>query len=202
MKLIVGLGNPGLKYEGTRHNLGFIVLDQFLKNYQPIEKTVFAFQPKLKSEISELNWQPQDEKIILAKPKTYMNNSGLAVQLLTTYYKPLTTNVWVIHDELDLPLGTMKIRFGGSSAGHNGIESIIAALGTDKFFRFRLGIGRSHGHAFIGKHMIDKADEYVLDKFSGGEAKRIRALVKRGAEALETALEKGLEAAMNRYNTK
>lgn len=205
MKLIVGLGNPGEKYEKTRHNMGFMVVDYFLKDFEPVQKTEWENSIKFKSDIVQLDWKPKVgtlQKVILAKPKTYMNLSGMAVQLLTSYFKLPTSNVWVIHDELDLPFGTMKIRFGGASAGHHGVNSILEFLGTDKFWRFRLGTGEAHSKVKIAKHMIRKADEFVLSNFKPGEGKRVRELVKRAAKALEMALEKGMDASMNRYNTK
>src|SRR3990167_6765145 len=135
MKLIVGLGNPGAKYEKTRHNLGFMVMEGFLKAFTPVNKTVWDNKDKFKSEIAEIEWNSRKkktlEKVILAKPKTYMNNSGMAVSLLARFYKVAPEDIWIIHDEIDLPLGMMKIRFGGSGAGHRGIESIISALGSD-----------------------------------------------------------------------
>ncbi|MBI2430497.1 MAG: aminoacyl-tRNA hydrolase [Candidatus Levybacteria bacterium] len=205
MKLIVGLGNPGERYQKTRHNIGFMVVEQFLKDFESAKKTVWANEIKFKSDIVEFTWQPKHgviEKVVLAKPKTYMNNSGLAVSLLTTYYKLPPSDMWIIHDELDLPLGSMKIRLGGSSAGQNGVDSIINTLKTDKFWRFRMGIGVSHDHNTIGKHMIDKAEDYVLGSFSGNQKSKASALIKRGAKAIATALEEGLDKAMNRFNTK
>src|SRR3989339_810073 len=146
MKLIVGLGNPGKQYEKTRHNLGFMVMDRFLKDFKPVEKTVWQEEPKFKSDIVQLEWKPKVgnlKKVILTKPKTYMNNSGMAVKLLVNYYKLQASDVWIIHDDLDLSFCSMKIRFGGAAAGHHGVESIINSLGTDKFWRFRVGIGQS-----------------------------------------------------------
>lgn len=203
MKLIIGLGNPGEKYQKTRHNVGFMVLEQFLKNYEPVEKTVWEDNKKFKSDMLAINWR--NEKIILAKPTTYMNNSGMVVQLLTNYYKLLTTDIWIIHDDIDLPLGKIKIRFGGSSAGHKGVDSIIKSLGTDKFIRFRLGIGkpfRGKGERVKGRRMLEKVDEYVLSSFLRGETHAYKELIKKGAKALKVALEKGVEAAMNRFNAK
>lgn len=205
MKLIMGLGNPGEKYIKTRHNIGFMVVEQFLKDFQSAKNTIWTNEAKFKSDIAEFIWQPKHgkaEKIILVKPKTYMNNSGMAVSLLTTYYKLQSTDVWIIHDDIDLPLGTMKIRLGGSSAGQNGVFSIIESLKTEKFWRFRMGIGMSHDHRKIGKHMIDKAEDYVLGTFAGNQKSKASALIKRGAKALAMALEDNLEAAMNRFNTK
>ncbi len=206
MKLIVGLGNPGEKYQKTRHNIGFMVVEQFLKNFEVVGKTSWTFEEKFKSDIVQLTWQKKklhgEEKVVLVKPKTYMNNSGMAVVLLVSYYKIPSDDIWIMHDELDLPLGSMKIRFGGSSAGQNGVDSIMKAIGTEKFWRFRMGIGVSHSHTAIGKHMIDKAEDYVLGTFAGNQKSKASKLVKRGAEALEKALEEGLEQAMNRFNTK
>jgi len=198
MKLIVGLGNPGEKYQNTRHNLGFMVAERFLKDFEPVRQTVWTNEPKFKSKITKIEWQPKSgslEKIILVKPKTYMNESGLSVQLLTTYYKLLTTNVWVIHDDLDIPLGMMKIRFGGSAGGHKGVESIIQTLGTDQFWRFRLGIGEQN-------KKLRNVDKFVLGTFEEGEKGKERGLIKKGSKAIQAALEEGLESAMNKFNTK
>ena len=206
MKLIVGLGNPGEKYERTRHNLGFMVVERFLKDFEPVSKTVWEDSKKFKSDIAELEWQPKHgelEKVILTKPKTFMNNSGLAVQLSTTYYKLSTTDVWVIHDDIDLPLGSMKIRFGGASGGHHGVASIIEKLGTDKFWRFRLGTGMIRGRkSEVGNQRIKNVEDYVLGGFKGSEWGKARELIKRGSKSIQTALEEDLESAMNRFNTK
>ena len=205
MKLIIGLGNPGVKYERTRHNIGFMVVEKFLKDFEPVKDTVWADEKKFKSDIAEINWQPRhgkEEKVILVKPKTYMNNSGLAIQLLTTYYKLLTTDIWIVHDDIDLPLGAMKIRFGGGTAGHRGIESVMERLGTDKFWRFRLGIGAQNGKWKMENGKLRSVDDYVLGEFRGPQRGKVRELIKRGVKAIEMGLEVGLEAAMNRFNTK
>ncbi len=203
MKLIVGLGNPGKQYEKTKHNLGFMVVEQFLKDFEPVSKTEWEDSKKFKSDIVNLDWQPkhgQMEKVILAKPKTYMNNSGMSVRLLLTFYKLQSTDVWVVYDDLDLPLGSMKIRFGGASAGHHGVDSIIENLKTDKFWRFRMGIGKLSPK--IERGIVKNAEDIVLGKFKGGEWGKARELIKRGSKALQTALEEDLESAMNRFNTK
>ena len=206
MKLIIGLGNPGEKYEKTRHNLGFMVLERLLKDASSVKDTVWRSSDKFKSQIAEIGWNSRKrktlEKIILAKPQTYMNNSGLAISLLANFYKISPSDIWIIYDELDLPLGTMKIRFAGASAGHHGINSIIAKLGTDKFWRFRLGIGQSRAKTEIAKHMIKEADEYVLDIFRGKENAVAKKLVKRAAKAIVDALEESIESSQNRHNTK
>lgn len=210
MKLIVGLGNPGKKYEQTRHNMGFMTVEHFIKDIEPVKDTVWENSEKFKSDIFQLDF-PQGkkiEKIILAKPKTYMNNSGMVVKLISDFYKIASDDVWVVYDEFDLPFGQMKIRFGGASAGHHGIDSIIEHLGTDKFWRFRLGIGLSKESGAEGKeHTISKhnhknVDDFVLDKFTGGQWGKARELIKRGSKALFSALDEGLESAKNKYNTK
>lgn len=169
-----------------------MALDQFLKDYQPVEKTVWEDNSKFKSDIAEMLWKGK-EKVILAKPKTYMNNSGMAVRLLVDYFKIEFTDLWVVHDDVDLPLGEIKIRFGGASAGHKGVRSIIDSLGTDEFWRFRMG---------IGDPSKKEIDDYVLGKFTSHEWGKTRELIKRGAKALSNALEEGLETAQNRFNAK
>jgi peptidyl-tRNA hydrolase, PTH1 family len=204
MKLIVGLGNPGEKYENTRHNVGFMVLDHLLKDLQPVNKSNWTTDKKLKSEIFSLEYKSKKEEseiIILAKPLTYMNNSGLAVSLIMAYYKIKPIDVWVVYDELDLPLGFMKMRFGGSAAGHHGVDSIMETIKTEKFWRFRLGIGLPKTKDGMNKQKIN-GQEFVLKGFRGGEASKLRVMIKRGSKAIETALEKGMESSMNQFNTK
>lgn len=220
MKLIVGLGNPGLKYEKTRHNMGFMAIDKFFKRFMEGEVD-WKDDPKFKGEMAQIEWQRQSskklevrskkwssednlEKVILLRPKTYMNNSGLSVKLVADYYKIKPEEIWVLHDDIDLPSGTLKIRFGGASAGHRGIESIIDVLKTDKFWRFRLGVGHplrkaaGEKNARFGRNV----DAYVLKGFESGEMGKARELIKRAEKAIETALESGLESAMNRFNSK
>ena len=199
MKLIVGLGNPGEKYENTRHNLGFLVVDHLFKDLGT-SKDDWSSSSKLKSDIA--SYTVYTEKVLLAKPQTYMNNSGMAVQLLKDFYKVDPQDLWVVYDELDLPIGSMKIRIGGAAAGHHGVESIMEAIGTDKFWRFRLGIGATHNKSEVGKHDFKDAKEYVLDQFHSGEKGKVRELIKHTSEAIQYALEKGMESAMNRFNTK
>ena len=201
MKLIVGLGNPGEKYESTRHNLGFQTIDHFLKETHSAKSSVWSANKKLKSEISTFEFK--SEKVILAKPTTFMNNSGQAVGLLLSYYKIKPEDLWLVYDELDLPTGSMKIRFGGAAAGHQGVEAVLEMIGTDKFWRFRLGIGASHDKEHvISKQNIKKAKEYVLGGFGRTDKGKIRELIKHGSDALQTGLEKGIETAMNRFNTR
>jgi len=213
MKIIVGLGNPGEKYVNTRHNLGFLVLDRFLKDSSSVERSVWKIEEKFKSDVAQLrlnNTAGEEEPVLLVKPRTFMNNSGMAVQLVASFYKLSPENLWIIHDDLDLPLGSMKIRFGGAAAGHRGVENIINVLGTDKFWRFRLGIGAMRhssrgddgkGHA-ISKAKINDVEDYVLGTFEGKDHTEAKKMVKHASEALGVALKKGLEAAQNRFNTK
>jgi len=205
MKLIVGLGNPGEKYEGTRHNSGFMVIDHFLKSFQDAKNSLWENSPKFKSDIAKIEWQPKHgelEKVILAKAKTYMNNSGLAIRLISDFYKISPNDIWIIHDDIDLPLGNMKIRLGGASAGHHGVESVREHLTTDKFWRFRMGIGKENQNAKIKNQKLRGVDDFVLGHFSGAERGKVKKLIKRGVKAIETALEKDLDTAMNRFNTK
>lgn len=200
MKLIVGLGNPGEQYANTRHNLGFLVLDHLLRALGT-SKVAWTSSNKNKSDIAIFTLN--EGKVLLAKPQTFMNNSGAAVQLLVQFYKIEPEDLWIVYDELDLPLGSIKIRFGGAAAGHHGVESVMEKIGTDKFWRFRLGIGESHDktHA-LGRQQIRDAKEFVLDQFHSAEKGKARELIKRGSEALQCAMEKGIETAMNRFNTK
>lgn len=217
MKLIVGLGNPGEKYEATRHNLGFMAVTRFMKDFETLQNSVWEKNAKLKSDLIELDYQPKTgkmERVILALPQTFMNNSGMAVSLISNYYKIEPSDIWIVHDELDLPIGSMRIRFGGAAAGHRGVESIIESLGTDKFWRFRLGIGLSQPHSGrnareedstgtkTSKQFLVSAEKYVLSPFTHEDHSKARELTKHASDAVYYALEKGLEKSMNRYNTK
>lgn len=205
MKLIVGLGNPGEKYIHTRHNLGFDVVDKFFASKESIKLTTWDEKPKLKSQIAQVTYALKDSeeiKIILAKPTTYMNLSGMAVLQLSLFYKISPEDILIVNDELDLPLGSMKIRFGGAAAGHHGVESIIEALGTDKFWRMRLGIGSSKNHDEVAKQKMRNVEEYVVGKFRHDEVGKVKELVKKSVKALNVLLEEGPERAMNQFNTK
>ena len=205
MKLIVGLGNPGKKYEKTRHNTGFIIVEKFLKDFKSAQDTVWTKENKFKSDIARIEWQPLHgklEQVILAKPNVYMNNSGMAVSLISRYLNIGVSDIWVVHDEIDLPLGSMKIRLGGSGAGHHGVESVIEALKTDKFWRFRLGIGFQNGKLKIENGKLRDIEDLVLGGFGPSEKGKLKSLIKKGTDAIETGLENGLEVAMNRFNTK
>lgn len=205
MKLIVGLGNPGEKHESTRHNLGFIIIDHLLKDIESVKGGKWEDNPKFKSEIFYLEHKPkfgEIEKVIFLKPKTYMNNSGMAVSLVASFYKIKPEDIWIIHDELDLPLGFMKIRLGGGAAGHHGVESIMTSLNSDKFWRFRIGIGAVKNKDEIAKHDFKNAKDFVLDNFNNHESGTVKHIIKRAVDALILSLEKDIQAAMNRFNTK
>lgn len=191
MKLIIGLGNPGPKYEKVRHNLGFTALEEFRRKGDWGD---WGEEVKFKSEIVK------KDKIILARPQTFMNNSGLAVRLLTTYYKIPATDLIVIHDDLDLPLGKIKVRMGGAGAGHHGVESIIKELGTDKFIRVRLGIGNLRTQSSEHKKAHVDTNKFVLEPFIHSEKSPVKHMIKQAIKALDLLLEKGLEKAQNQFN--
>jgi len=192
MKLIVGLGNPGERYQNTRHNLGFMVVDAIARKFS-IFNFQFSIDKKASAEI--LKTEFADKKIILAKPLTFMNASGKAVAKLASNFKLQTSSIWVVHDDVDLPLGKIKIRFGGGSAGHRGVESIIKELGTDDFVRFRLGIGHP------GREGDNTVEKYVLREFDINEQSEVKKIIKKTVKAVKIALEKGLERVMNEFNT-
>lgn len=191
MQLIVGLGNPGEQYKDTRHNTGFMVVDSLSK--------ALSTTPVIWQEDARVNaWMIKVDASILIKPKTYMNNSGMAVQKILAFYKLDLTDLWVIHDDLDLPLGKIRIRIGGSAGGHNGVESIIRHVGSDSFVRFRLGIGRSNE---LENELPDRSViRHVLSRFTEHEAGDVRKLIHHATEAVQLALSDGVDKAMNRYN--
>lgn len=191
MKLVVGLGNPGEKYAKVRHNLGFMALEEFRRKG---DFGGWGIEEKFKSEIIK------KDQIILARPQTYMNNSGLAVQLLTTFYKLQPADVIVVYDELDLPLGKIKVRMGGAAAGHHGVESIIKELDTDKFIRVRLGIGNLKTQSSEHKAAHVSAEKFVLKPFIHSEKAPVKHMLKQAVKALDLLLEKGLEKAQSQFN--
>ena len=196
MKLIVGLGNPGSQYEETRHNIGFMVVDKLAR-----ELTMTAVEWQKDSKHMALTAKAGD--ILLVKPLTFMNASGEAVKALMSYYHIDVADVWIIHDDIDLPLGKIRIREKGASGGHNGVDSIIKSLGSDLFVRFRLGIGR--GKDLPVKSLYDSQKRrniisLVLSRFGQSEMGNMKHLIKHGVEAVRTALDKGLDKAMNRFN--
>ena len=198
MKLIIGLGNPGDKYINTRHNVGFMVVEELLKKLAPVGKSRWKKIGKAETETSEIG------DVVLAKPQTMMNASGFAVKKLTDFYHIKPADLWIVHDDLDLPLGKIKIRVGGGTAGHHGLESIVKHLGTTDFVRFRLGIGKPEGHGEWQKNTAKRKgiENYVLSEFHTGEQGKAREMIKKAVKAIEVALKDGLEKAMNRFNAK
>jgi len=192
MKLIVGLGNPGRSYADNRHNVGFVCLNHFAKT-QGIRFD--KKQGKARTGIGEV----AGNKVALAKPQTYVNLSGQSVSRLIKRFDVNLSDLLVIHDDLDLPLGKIRIRLGSSSGGHKGIDSIISSLGSQDFTRLRVGIGRPTTEGFAE---ISEADivAYVLSNFTPDERQIIVQVIPRVSEAIYCLLAEGLAAAMNRYN--
>jgi peptidyl-tRNA hydrolase, PTH1 family len=186
VKLIVGLGNPGIEYQFTPHNLGFLTVDR-LANDADVEVRNRNCRAVTARAVIE------EQQVLLAKPETYMNLSGMAVrELVEKYEADPAKDLIVIYDELDLPLGKIRIRQRGSSAGHNGMESIIGALGSQEFLRIRLGIGPE-------KKVSDGA-KYVLAPFRKSQLKLVDEILDTASEAVKMILRDGPGAAMNRFN--
>lgn len=169
MKLIIGLGNPGEKYEKNRHNAGFVILGELKKAW---DFPGFEFSKKFNADISEGNIN--EEKIILAKPQTFMNNSGEAVQKITSFYKLTPEDIIVIHDDLDINFGEFKISNDSGAAGHNGVQDIIDKIGTQNFKRIRVGIEGEEKR----KTRIIPGDVFVLQDFSAEELEAVKNLAK------------------------
>jgi PTH1 family peptidyl-tRNA hydrolase len=189
--LVVGLGNPGAQYENTRHNIGFEIIDALAARWR-----ASAYQNKFHAEIMQLTEVPgvASGKVILMKPLTYMNRSGLAVGEAMSFFKLDPANdVLVISDDLDLPPGQLRLRLSGGAGGHNGLKSIIQALGTESFPRLRIGIGRAPNLP---------ADVYVLAKIPKAERVLYDEAQVLGAESVERCLKEGTAQAMNSVNQK
>jgi len=183
--LIVGLGNPGRKYELNRHNVGFMVL-----NHLSIKLGESFGKVETKALISKTTYK--GERVILVKPQTYMNNSGMSVSSLARFYQVPLDNLLVAYDDVDLPLGILRLRPSGGSAGQKGMQSIIERLGTDQFPRLRIGTGRPPGR-------MDAAD-YVLQDFPAQETDLLNETLDRAVEAVLIFIQDGLDKAMNLYN--
>jgi len=183
--LIVGLGNPGKKYETTRHNVGFHTVEELTRRYS----LTFG---KTERKAQAASGVIRGKKVILAKPQTFMNLSGEAVRSLLDFYKVPLERLAVVHDDLDIPFGTLRLRASGSAGGQNGMKSIIQHLGTQDFARVRWGIGRPPGRM--------SPTDYVLTGFIGDDAITARLVTERAADAVETWLTDGIDLAMTRYN--
>ena len=184
MMVILGLGNPGRAYARSRHNVGFWCIDSLARKYG-----VRLEQRRRHAVLGE--GSIMGEEAILAKPRTYMNRSGVAARYLLDRYHLAPAALLVVHDDMDLPVGKLRIRPQGSSAGHNGIDSIITELGTQQFPRLRIGVGHPEGQDAV---------PFVLGPFTHEEAKVIGETIDRAVEAVAWVAQHGLEAAMNRYN--
>jgi PTH1 family peptidyl-tRNA hydrolase len=203
MILIVGLGNPGEKFEKTRHNLGFRVIDEFLvKNNFPDFRLSKKFNSKVSEDLAE------GEKVILVKPQIFMNNSGKAVKSITKAYKLKTINLIVVHDDIDLPLGKIRIIKNRGAAGHKGVQSIIDELGTKNFIRLRVGIQseeKPSTRAKLGTGLVPHRNKvsgagFVLQKFNKEEEKILKGAIEKAVEAIEFFLKEGLEKTMSEFN--
>ena len=188
MYIIAGLGNPGKEYENTRHNIGFDVIDRLAE-----EENIAVMESKHKALIGK--GYVAGQKVILAKPQTFMNLSGESIREIVDYYKvDDTSELIVISDDISLDVGQIRIRKKGSAGGHNGLKNIIKMLGHDTFTRVRMGVGEKPKN-------YDLAD-YVLGRFDKDERVLVDEAIKEAADAVELILEEGIETAMNRYNAK
>ena len=184
MKLIAGLGNPGSEYDGTRHNVGFDVIDLLARRHG-----ISVSKRSFKSVYGE--GVIAGEKVLLARPMTFMNLSGEAVGAMARFYKLEPAEIWIVLDEVALPPGRIRLRYKGSAGGHNGLASIVTALHTQEVPRIRLGVGAARPGAMVG---------HVLGRFRKEEIPLIEEAVERAADAIECALLEGFEMAMNRFN--
>ena len=188
MKLIVGLGNPGAEYRGTRHNLGFEVVDAVARRWDVVFQSAPADAVLAKSP----GVPGEREAAILIKPLTFMNRSGMAVSALQRYYRVTLSDLLVVTEDVNLPLGRLRARRQGSAGGHNGLRSVIELLGTVEFPRLRIGVGRGDRRY--------KLRGRVLSRFDSGERSEMAAAVVRAAEAVDLFVETGIEPVMNRFN--
>ena len=185
--LIAGLGNPGDKYKNNRHNIGFQIINTYLTYFSQNK-----FVDKFDSEYTSINFR--ENKLHILKPKTFMNESGKAINKCISFFKIPLENLIVIYDEMDLSTGNVRIKFGGGSAGHNGVKSIINCLGSEKFTRIRIGIGKP-----INK---EKINSYVLSNFSNNELNLFNEIKTNIKYIIEDIVLEGLPFAMNKFNSK
>lgn len=188
-QLIVGLGNPEAKYYKTRHNIGFDVVDAIADSWQISWKENRRFQGLFAEGLA-----PRGNKVRLLKPLTYMNRSGQSVRAVTDWYNLTPQSVLIIYDDMDLPIGRLRLRLSGSAGGHNGMKSIISHLGSNDFPRLRIGIGKSDNK--------DETVNHVLGKFSPTEAKTIAEVLQLAVDGVEFSLKEGIEKTMSIYNSR
>jgi PTH1 family peptidyl-tRNA hydrolase len=202
MKLIVGLGNPGKKFEKTRHNLGFLVVESLkskIKSFSDWKKS-----KKFLSEISE--GKINSERVILVKPQTFMNNSGKAVKslirnfLLNKAMAELSRHLFIIHDDIDIPIGKFKISIGRGPAGHKGVQSIIDEIGTKNFVRFRIGIKPNSKCKMQNAKLKFKIQDFVLEEFNEKKGGILKEVIEMACRAIEMAIKEGIKKAMSEFN--
>lgn len=193
-QLIVGLGNPEPKYDRTRHNIGFAAIDALARSWQ----INLSENRKFQAEFGELQ-QPQLGKVRLLKPLTYMNRSGQSIRAATDWFKLPPKSVLVIYDDMDLPLGKIRLRLSGSAGGHNGMKSAIAHLGNQNFPRLRIGIGKPQ-NKLAGDD--GKTISFVLGQFDAKETAVVAEVLQLVVDCVELTLKQGVEQAMNRYNNR
>ena len=191
--LIAGLGNPGSKYEGTRHNMGFMVADCLAERWS-VQFSDHKGLSKLGKGV--MNLDGKSAKFFLAKPLTFMNDSGAAVSSISAYYQIEPDHIVVIHDDMDLDFGRIKVKAGGSAGGHNGIRSIDRSLGTPNYARVRMGVG----HAQRGAHSHDNTVNWVLGGFAGAQKSELPNFLADGADAVESVIFRGLAATQEHFN--
>ena len=188
MKLIVGLGNPGIEYQFTPHNMGFLAVDRIAEECGVRVNNRHCRAQTARTRIA-------GHEVVLAKPETFMNLSGASVaELVREYEAKPEEDLVLLYDELDLPFGSLRVRPRGRSAGHNGVQSIIGALGTQEFTRIRLGIGPDHP--------VGDGARYVLSQFKKAQLETVSEVLDQAAEAVKVILAEGVQAAMNRFNRK
>ena len=190
--LVVGLGNPGPDYAGTRHNVGYLVTDELARRMG----SPFRAHKSGRAGVVEGRLTPPGQpgpRVVLARPRGYMNESGGPVKALASFYKVPMDRIVAVHDELDIPFGTLRVKLGGGDNGHNGLRSLRSSLGTGDFYRVRVGVGRPPGRQ-------DPAD-FVLSNYSAAERKELVFQVDRAADAVESLLAVGLERTQGQFNS-
>jgi peptidyl-tRNA hydrolase, PTH1 family len=185
--IVVGLGNPGPRYEGTRHNVGVMAIEVLL------ERTGSSLK-RHKSGCLVAESNLDSKRVVLARPLSYMNESGRPVREVVRWYRSGPARLIAVHDEIDIPFGEVRVKDGGGTAGHNGLKSIVQHLGTNEFVRVRMGVSRPPGRRAAADH--------VLREFSSSDRKELPLLLERAADAVERIVEVGAERAMNEFNTR
>lgn len=186
-RLIIGLGNPGIEYRDTRHNIGFMVVDEMAR----------ASGASFVEEKRWNGWLAKTPQAILLKPSTFMNNSGRSVRAVSQFFKIAVEEMLVVYDDVDLVLGRLRMRLAGSAGGHNGLKSMIRELGSDAFPRLKLGIASPSG-----RPAGDRLSGHVLGKFREEERTELAIMLQRATDAVRLACQSGMEAAMNQFNRK